>query len=204
MSISVFWLTFATCMVKARTFLTCQSFLGSTPNLLPVWLHFWVQARHWQGEHRRLHALVFISLSKITIITKLIMARFYHMRGRYYPSKDTNICDPWRTQIFLQAIFGGVSPERCHDQSPPLSANVFKPRSLWFPPSQMCSLFAWLWEHLLHELRVCDSFEKVSVLESQKTCYKSKLLLEMFLYNHKTSHWPFQMWHKEHRADNAL
>ena len=125
MSISVFWLTFATCMVKARTFLTCQSFLGSTPNLLPVWLHFWVQARYWQGEHRRLHALVFISLSKITIITKLIMARFYHMRGRYYPSKDTNICDPWRTQIFLQAIFGGVSPERCH-YHPPTLAKCFQ------------------------------------------------------------------------------
>ena len=38
----------------------------------------------------------------------------YNTNARYYPSKDTNICDPWRTQIFLQAIFGGVSPERCN------------------------------------------------------------------------------------------
>ena len=107
------------------------------------------------------------------------------MCGRYYPSKDTNICDPWRTQIFLQAIFGGVSPERCQHHPPPLAKWV-QTASVWFPPSQMCPLFAWLWEHLLHELRVCDSFEKVSVLESQETS-KSKILLEMFIYDIKTS-----------------
>ena len=54
-------------------------FLGSTPNILPVWLHFWVQTWYWQGEHRRLHALVFISSSTITTITILIIACFYHM-----------------------------------------------------------------------------------------------------------------------------
>ena len=29
------------------------------------------------------------------------------------PSADTKICDPWRSKIFLEAIFGGVAPERC-------------------------------------------------------------------------------------------
>ena len=64
-----------------------------------------------------------------------------YVYGRYYPSKDTNICDPWRTQIFLQAIFGGVSPERWH-YHPPTLAKCFQTPSLRFPPSQMCPLFA--------------------------------------------------------------
>ena len=53
----------------------------------------------------QMHPLVFVFLLYPIVYN-------VHIYVRYYPSKDTNICDPWRTQIFLQAIFGGVSPER--------------------------------------------------------------------------------------------
>ena len=121
-------------MVKAKIFLTYQFFLGSTPNILPVWLHFWVQTWYWQGEHRRLHALVFISSSTISTITILIIACFYHMcvegttpartQTSAIPGEPKSSCKPYLV-AFLQ---------RGATINPLLWANVFKPLLYDFLP----------------------------------------------------------------------
>ena len=189
-------------MVEAKTFLTNQSFLGFTPNILPVWLHFWVQTWYWQGEHRRLHALVFISLSTINvnIITILIMACFHHIcvvgttpartPTSAIPGEPKSSCKRYLV-AFLQ---------RGANITPLLWPNGFKPLQYDFLPLRCahclpdCESTYYTSSVSATPLRRSLSL-KVKRLLSQKFSWKCSFMI---------SKHPFQMWHKEHRADNAL
>ena len=50
--------------------------------------------------------MIMIIIYVIVIIIKFVQSSF---------SLDTNICDPWQTKVFLEAIFGGVTADRCVD-----------------------------------------------------------------------------------------
>jgi len=81
---------------------------------------------YFRHEHRlAMHKLY--SQSGCTFECKLAVGR--EMTGGctpwYYPSLDTNICDPWQTKIFLEAIFGGVTADKCSHCLPDCESTIY-------------------------------------------------------------------------------
>ena len=80
-------------------------------------------------------------------------------------SLDTNICDPWQTKVFLEAIFGGVTADKWVDVY--LRSENVNIEFLSFFANvnfQVQPLSSRLWKHHLHQLSVRHTSQKVLIM----------------------------------------
>ena len=150
---------------------------GHVPALLPVRMHLWVQNADWAVENRgRVYSLVLSDKRWANDHNKLTQ-KFCDKTDLL---SDSNMCDPWQTQVFLSAVMDGGSGEK---KKPSYDM------SLW--PSA-----SWSSWHVIKTL--------MTLVFRQGMRPLPPWLREHHLQPECERHAPEEVWHQEHRADHAL